>query len=98
VHINLLTLLITALAVMRVTRLIVLDQITMPIRSWVVTRNGDTGWWTFLLHCPLCASVWIAAAVAPLYWFVGRSPGFLIPVLALAFAQLVVFVNKAEIL
>jgi hypothetical protein len=95
---NLLTLVITALAVMRVTRLIVLDQITMPFRAWLLTRNGETGWFTFLFHCPLCASVWVGAAVAPLYWFFGRSAWFLIPALALAFSQVVVMINRADAL
>lgn len=97
-HLNLLTLVITALAVMRITRIVALDKITIPIRRWVLEKNGDTGNWTFLIHCPLCVSFWVGAVVAPLYWFFGRSPWFLIPALALAFAQLVIMVHKAEAL
>jgi hypothetical protein len=96
--INLLTLVITALAVMRVTRLVVLDQITNPIRMWIISKNGETGWFSYLIHCPICASVWIGGVAAPLYWFYGRNAWFLIPAIALAFSQLVIAVNRAEVL
>lgn len=87
-----------ALAVMRVTRLICLDQITMPLRAKVLNKNGDTGWWTFLIHCPLCVSVYVGAVAAVLYYYEGHQAWVVIPALALAFSQLTIFVNHAEVL
>lgn len=91
-----LPLLITALAVARLTRIITTDRIALPIRQYVLAKNGDDGWFTFLIHCKYCASVWIAAGTAPLYWYFGRSPWFLIPAVALAFAEFIVFTAKLD--
>lgn len=55
------------LAAARVTRIIVDDKISIPFRRWVVKRNGEEGWWTKLVHCPYCVSVWISVPAAA-YW------------------------------
>lgn len=65
----LLSLVLTSLAVARVTRLIYSDYISMPIRQWVMKRNGEEGWWTFGIHCPKCVSVWVAAPAAAIWQF-----------------------------
>ena len=91
-----LSLLMTAMAVVRATRVITTDAVALPLRRWVQQRSGDTGWFTFLIHCKYCTSVWIAAAAAPLWWFFHNDAGFLIPVIAGAFAQFLVYLAKPD--
>lgn len=87
-----LLLLIYALAVARVTGLVVADTITEPIRDriigWLDDTPGSAGeWFASLITCPWCAGMWISLVAAPLVWFWGDSPVMLIPALALAFSQ-----------
>ena len=53
------------LAVARVTRLLVEDQLTNRYRLWVVKRWGEASWQSYLAHCPWCTSIWIGAAIMP---------------------------------
>lgn len=55
------TLIVLIFAVARVTRLIVDDKISLPIRQWVLAKSGDDGWFTILVHCPWCMGVWVSA-------------------------------------
>lgn len=85
-------LLIYALAVARVTGLIVADAITEPVRDRIIARLDDTPgsageWFATLITCPWCAGMWVSLVAAPLVWFWGDSPVMLIPALALAFSQ-----------
>lgn len=85
-------LLIYALAVARVTGLIVADAITEPIRDRIITRLDDAPgsageWFATLITCPWCAGMWVSLIASPLVWFWGDSPVMLIPALALAFSQ-----------
>lgn len=87
-----LMLLIYALAVARVTGLIVSDSITEPVRDrivgWLDDRPGSAGALIAeLIQCPWCAGMWVSLIAAPLAWFLGDSPILLIPALALAFSQ-----------
>lgn len=87
-----LQLLIYALAVARVTGLIVADTITEPIRDriigWLDDTPGSAGeWFSSLITCPWCAGMWVSLIAAPLVWFWHGSPVMLIPALALAFSQ-----------
>lgn len=87
-----LLLLIYALAVARVTGLIVADTITEPIRDrivgWLDDTPGSAGeWFASLITCPWCAGMWVSLVAAPLVWFWGDSPVMLVPALALAFSQ-----------
>ncbi len=59
--------LLLTLASARVTRLIVTDGITRPIRRFIVLRYGVNGWMTDLVHCPFCVSVWTSLA-ASAFW------------------------------
>lgn len=86
-------LLIYALAVARVTGLIVADAITEPIRDRIITRLDDAPgsageWVATLITCPWCAGMWVSLIASPLVWFWGDSPVMLIPALALAFSQI----------
>lgn len=87
-----LQLLIYALAVARVTGLIVADSITEPARDaligWLDDRPRTIGSAiATLITCPWCAGMWVSLVAAPLVWFWGDSPVMLIPALALAFSQ-----------
>lgn len=88
-----LLLLIYALAVARVTGLIVADTITEPVRDrivrWLDDTPGSLGeWLASLIECPWCAGMWVSLVAAPLVWFWGDSPVMLVPALALAFSQI----------
>lgn len=87
-----LQLLVYALAVARVTGLIVADSITEPARDaligWLDDRPATLGSFiAALIQCPWCAGMWISLAAAPLVWYWGDTPVMLIPALALAFSQ-----------
>lgn len=60
------TLIVLILATMRLTRLAVLDKISMPIRAWIIKKTGN-GWLTYLVHCVFCAGFWAAAIVGTSY-------------------------------
>lgn len=88
-----LQLLIYALAVARVTGLIVSDSITEPARDalvgWLDDRPKTLGSFVAaLIECPWCAGMWVSLVAAPLVWFLGDSPVMLIPAIALAFSQI----------
>ena len=88
-----LQLLVYALAVARLTGLITADTITEPVRDritlWLDDSPGSVGeWFSALITCPWCASVWVAFIASPLIWFWGESPFMLIPAVALAFSQI----------
>lgn len=58
--------LVTAmLAVARITRLLVSDELLVGYRRWVVNRFGTESKITYLVHCPWCTSIWVAALVMP---------------------------------
>lgn len=87
-----LQLLIYALAVARVTGLIVADAITEPVRDAIVVRLDDRPKTlgeaiSTLITCPWCAGMWVSLVAAPLVWFFGASPIMLVPAIALAFSQ-----------
>lgn len=81
-----------ALAVARVTGLIVNDAIFDAPRDalmvWLDDRPKTAGSFVAaLIGCPWCVSIWVGAVAAPLVWFFGDSPFMIIPALMLAFSQ-----------
>lgn len=85
-------LVIYALAVARVTGLIVTDSLTEPVRDKIIEqlddRPGTLGQSiATLIECPWCAGMWISLIAAPLVWAWGESPVMLVLALALAFSQ-----------
>ena len=42
----------------------------------------------YLIGCPWCASIYVGAVAAPLVYWLGESPGLLVPALALALSHL----------
>lgn len=96
------TVVVFALAVARVTRFITVDKLSENVRgrlvdaAWrrwrpAVPSNGrqwaDEPKPAYLLTCPWCASIYVAAVAAPLAWFLGDTPWLFIPALACAFSQ-----------
>jgi hypothetical protein len=56
---------LTVLTAARLTRLVVADSFP-PLavaRMRVVERWGQESWQAYLVHCPWCMGVWLAAAV-----------------------------------
>lgn len=89
-----LQLLIYALAVTRVTGLIVADSLTEGIRDAIIVRLDDRpntagSYLATLITCPWCAGMWVSLVAAPLVWFFHANPVMLIVAIALAFSQFI---------
>lgn len=66
-----LTAILTIGLIVRTTRLLVMDRITHPLRAWIVIHlPRPIG---YLVCCAWCMSVWIAAAVAAVWWVWGDT-------------------------
>ncbi len=82
-----LVLAITALAVARVTRLVTDDYLLAEPRARTIQWLGEESKLAYLLTCPWCVSIYIAAAAAPAADWAGHSPWYLIPATALALSH-----------
>lgn len=60
---NVVHLVLLALAVAKVTWLVVDAAITMPMRQWITGRFGEESRLAYLVHCPGCSSVWVSAGM-----------------------------------
>jgi hypothetical protein len=94
---------LTVLAVARVTRLITTDTVLQAPRRWVVNRLMPTGnetglrWHlSYLLVCPWCISVYVAAPVACAYAVWGETMPYMTVVLALAASHVTGFLASKE--
>lgn len=88
------------LAVARITTLITHDEITAPLRAWLVRRFDPTHrahrLVAYLLGspdddatgCPWCVSIWVGLTYAPLVWFHPHNPWVIIPALGFAASQI----------
>jgi hypothetical protein len=56
-------LLVLSLAGARITRLVVEDEITGPMRVWFVRRFGSGSRLTYLVHCRWCTGMWVSAGL-----------------------------------
>lgn len=94
------------LAAARLTRLVTVDKITEPIRDRIIVRfspdpnlelvRPPESKLVYLVHCPWCFGLWVAAAVWPTTWYVCHLQTWLhvtawwaIPAGALALSQLI---------
>lgn len=87
-----LQLLLYALAVTRVTGLIVADSITESLRdralAWLDDRPATLGAYiALLISCFWCTSMWVSIFAASLIWLWHDSPVMLIGAIVLAFSQ-----------
>lgn len=60
-----LSLVVAVLAIARLTRLLVTDEITVGYRRWVVNRWGTGSKISYLVHCKWCTSLWLAPLSIP---------------------------------
>ena len=61
---DLIPLLVAALATARLTRLMTSDRITQAPRHWIIRRLDPEGLAAYLMLCDWCASMYTGAAVA----------------------------------
>lgn len=66
-----LILIVTVAAAARLTRLVVKDTITQPLRVWVAVKLREGSKITYLVHCGWCTGLWISAGVAAVAWWGG---------------------------
>lgn len=86
------TLIVYALAITRLTGLITTDYLTSGPRDrlvgWLDDTPGSFGALVAkLITCAWCASIWISAAAVPLIWFYGQTLWLLFPALVGAYSQ-----------
>lgn len=60
---DLLVLLVAGLATARLTRLIVFDEVTQPLRTAALRVDQDMRHVGYALHCVFCTGMWVAAGV-----------------------------------
>jgi hypothetical protein len=75
---------LTLLAVARVTRLVNADRITQAPRDAIVRRLDPDGLAAYMVFCPWCVSVYVGAAGGAAWWAWGDTRIFTAAVLALA--------------
>lgn len=81
------TVVLTVLAVARVTRMITQDRIFDAPRNAVIRWLTQRPWGelpSYLLLCDWCSSVYVGAAGAGAYWVWGETMPYMVIVLALA--------------
>lgn len=83
-----LTVLLAIALTIRVTRILVADQISYNARAWVVVKLGPDHQLSYFVTCPWCVSVWVGAAVGALAYYYGDTAAFLIAGLAAAGSML----------
>lgn len=84
-------LVVLALASARITRLIVNDTISLPLRLLAIRRLGQNHPIVTLLHCPWCSGWWVSVALTSFAWLAGLTGSvavtlLLIPAVAYATA------------
>ncbi|MET0349331.1 MAG: hypothetical protein ABW067_06065 [Rhizobacter sp.] len=92
-----------ALAVFRLTRLLVADKITERPRLAIVKALPDGNIWAYFVMCPWCVSIWVSLVAAPVTWWFGGldaapvSAWLSVPALVLAYSAVTgILSNLAE--
>lgn len=71
---------VLTLASAGLTRLIVKDKISFPVRSWLANRLGPKHWLVYQIHCQFCTSFWTSLAFSAFgIWQTGVSWWWLVP-------------------
>lgn len=55
----------------RITRVLTVDRISLPIRQRIVVRLGPDHWFSYWVTCPWCLGLWVAAGVGAAGYFWG---------------------------
>lgn len=100
-HVLALALLIVVgwLAAARLTRLVVTDTISAPLRVWVIRRWGPQSKPAALIRCPWCFGFWVNVVVAALgaaAWWSGHPWYFGLPAAALAGSYVTGYLAERE--
>lgn len=90
---TLIALLVMSLATARLTRMIVEDQISEPLRNWAYRVDPKIEHVGYVVGCPYCTGIWAGmavmwlSAVSWIYW--GTITGYIMasPVVLLGIAQ-----------
>ncbi len=90
------TLILTALATARITRLITTDRITQAPRHAILRRLDEDSLLAYLLVCDWCASVYVGAGAAGAWVLWGTTTAYLAVVAALAFSYTAGFLASRE--
>lgn len=77
-----LAVILTAGLIVRLTRLIVADQLTKPLRTRLVLWLGPKHPIAYLAACSWCMSIWVGAAVCTAAYWWGDSHWWLLAALA----------------
>jgi hypothetical protein len=59
------SLVVAALAVARITRFLTEDRLSIGYRRWVVNKFGEQSLAAYLAHCQWCTSIWVAIPIMP---------------------------------
>lgn len=96
-------LIVTVLAVARLTRLVTEDKLLEPFRFWLARRWPSNSKRLYLFHCPWCFGMWVAFVVSPAVWFtaglsdrLGLTAWVGVPLLALGISHVVGLLKGAE--
>lgn len=98
------TVILTVLAIARVTRLITTDMIFEGPRNWVLTRiipvgKEESEWRSklgYLILCPWCMSIYVGAVAACAYAVWGETMPYMVVTLALAASYATGFLAARE--
>ena len=63
------SLIVAALTVARITRLLVEDKIMVGYRQWAVKKWGSESLAAYFVHCPWCTSFYVGLPIAPVAVF-----------------------------
>lgn len=71
---DIVTLALVVLTTARLTRLVVADRISQPLRTWAVRKLGEDSGAAYFIHCPWCVSIWVGALVSAVAYLWGENP------------------------
>lgn len=68
------------------TRLVVDDALTVPIRTRILAKFGEVHWLTYLVHCTWCTGMWVSVVLVGVT-FLTEHPVWMAALTILAIAQ-----------
>jgi hypothetical protein len=71
-----------------------LEATPRPLWMLVRANRGLEPKLAYLITCPWCASIYVGAVAAPLWYWLGSSPWLLVPAAALAFSYVTGFLAQ----
>lgn len=93
---DLITLLLAALATARLTRLITTDRITEAPRNWIIRRLPRESLLAYLLVCSWCSSIYVGVGLGAAWWAWGDHRWFAAGCAALAFSYVAGWLSGRE--